>query len=44
MRQDEFEFAPTHKFWLATNYRPEIRGTDNGIWRRIRLKSRHADQ
>jgi putative DNA primase/helicase len=30
-------FDPTHKFWLSTNYRPKISGTDEGIWRRIRL-------
>lgn len=33
----EFEFKPEFKLWLATNYKPVIRGTDMGIWRRIRL-------
>ena len=37
MRQDFYEFAPTHKLFLAANHRPEVRGTDNGIWRRIKL-------
>jgi putative DNA primase/helicase len=37
MRADWFDFKPTHKLWLSTNHRPEIRGTDNAIWRRIRL-------
>ncbi len=37
MRAEWFDFKPTHKLWLATNHRPEIRGTDNAIWRRIRL-------
>lgn len=37
MRQDFFEFQPTHKLWLATNHKPVIRGTDIAIWRRIRL-------
>jgi len=32
-----FEFTPTHKLWLSTNHKPEIRGTDHAIWRRIRL-------
>ena len=35
--QQEFEFQPTHKIWFATNHKPEIRGTDHAIWRRIRL-------
>jgi putative DNA primase/helicase len=34
---DYFDFAPTHKLWLACNHKPHIRGTDHGIWRRIRL-------
>ena len=33
----EFEFNPKFKLWMATNHRPFIRGTDNGIWRRIIL-------
>ncbi|WP_343618681.1 phage/plasmid primase, P4 family [Ralstonia sp.] len=37
MRQDYFEFTPTHKLWLATNHRPTIKGTDHAIWRRILL-------
>jgi putative DNA primase/helicase len=37
MRQDYFEFTPTFKIILAVNHRPEIRGTDLAIWRRIRL-------
>jgi putative DNA primase/helicase len=32
-----FEFKPRFKVWLAANYKPEIRGTDCAIWRRIRL-------
>jgi putative DNA primase/helicase len=34
---DSFEFQPTHKLWLATNHKPRVTGTDDGIWRRIRL-------
>lgn len=37
MRQDFWDFTPTHKLWLLTNHKPRIRGTDNGIWRRIAL-------
>ena len=29
-------FKPNGKIWLTTNNRPEIRGSDDGIWRRIK--------
>jgi putative DNA primase/helicase len=32
-----FSFYPTFKIFMATNHKPNIRGTDYGIWRRIRL-------
>ena len=32
-----FTFKPTFKIWMAVNHKPVIRGTDVGIWRRIRL-------
>jgi len=32
-----FEFKPQFKLWLAANYKPEIRGADHAIWRRILL-------
>lgn len=35
--ENEFEFEPGGKIWLATNYQPRIQGTDEGIWRRIWL-------
>jgi putative DNA primase/helicase len=37
MREDWWQFAPTHKPVLVTNHRPEVRGTDHAIWRRLRL-------
>ncbi len=32
---EPFRFAPTHKLILCGNHRPEIRGQDIAIWRRI---------
>jgi putative DNA primase/helicase len=37
MREDPWEFPPSHSLWLQTNYMPAIHGRDNGIWRRIRV-------
>lgn len=37
MREDFFEFPPTHKLQLLTNHKPVVKGTDGGIWRRVRL-------
>lgn len=33
----EFEYDPKFKIWMATNHLPFIRGTDEGIWRRIKV-------
>lgn len=35
--QELFDFTPTHKIFLATNHKPDVRGTDPAIWRRIKL-------
>jgi putative DNA primase/helicase len=32
-----FRYTPAYKIWLHCNYKPGIRGTDVGIWRRPRL-------
>jgi putative DNA primase/helicase len=37
MREDWWEFDPTHKAILVTNHKPQIRGTDHAIWRRVQL-------
>lgn len=37
LHQEFFEFAPTHKLWMYGNHKPLVKGTDEGIWRRIRL-------
>lgn len=37
MKEDFWEFTPTHHVWLAGNHKPTITGSDNGIWRRIKL-------
>jgi hypothetical protein len=37
LHQEHFEFKPALKLWLAANHKPTVRGTDHGIWRRIRL-------
>jgi putative DNA primase/helicase len=37
MRENYWEFDPTHKLVIATNHLPRIRGCDEGIWRRIKV-------
>jgi putative DNA primase/helicase len=37
MREDFWSFEPSHMFVMLTNHRPIIGGTDDGIWRRVRL-------
>ena len=37
LHHEFFEFEPRFKLILSTNHKPTIRGTDQAIWRRIRL-------
>jgi len=34
---DFFDMRPEFTVWLSTNHKPQIKNTDHGIWRRIRL-------
>jgi putative DNA primase/helicase len=37
LNKEWFEYTPKYKIWFSTNHRPVIKGTDHGIWRRLRL-------
>ena len=37
MREDPWEFWPTHTLVMFSNHKPTVRGRDEGIWRRLRL-------
>lgn len=37
LHREFFDFRPNFKLWVRGNHKPQIRGTDEGIWRRIRL-------
>jgi putative DNA primase/helicase len=37
MREDFWSFKPSHTFVMLTNHKPVVGGTDEGIWRRLRL-------
>ena len=34
---DFFDFVPKFKLWIACNHRINVRGTDKGIWRRMKI-------
>lgn len=35
--KEAFDFKPQFKLWIRGNHKPQIRGTDDGIWRRFAL-------
>ncbi len=37
MRENFWEFDASHTFIMLTNHKPLVSGTDEGIWRRLRL-------
>lgn len=37
MRQDFFEFTPSHTAVMITNHKPKVSGDDDALWRRIRV-------
>lgn len=37
LNREFFDFEATFKIFLATNHKPNIRGTDTGIWSRIQM-------
>lgn len=37
LNREFFDFVPRFKLWMMTNHKPVVKGTDNGIWRRLVL-------
>lgn len=37
MREDEWSFRPSHTAFMHTNHPPRVRGSDEGIWRRLKI-------
>ena len=35
--EQPYAFFPTHKLWLMGNHKPDVVGTDEGIWRRVHM-------
>ena len=37
MREDFWQFTPSHSVFMATNHKPVVRGNDHAMWRRLKL-------
>jgi putative DNA primase/helicase len=37
LNREFFNFIPAFKLWMLTNHKPIVKGTDEGIWRRLRM-------
>lgn len=37
MHENPWNFWPSHTLFMATNHRPEIKGTDSAIWNRVKI-------
>lgn len=37
MQENFWSFKPSHTVVMATNHKPQVKGTDHAIWRRLRL-------
>ena len=37
LHREYFDFVPAFKLWIRGNHKLQVRGTDEGIWRRIHL-------
>jgi len=37
MREDFWQFKPSHSVFMATNHKPTVRGNDHAMWRRLKL-------
>lgn len=37
MRENSWDLTPTHTLFISGNHKPQVKGDDVGIWRRVRL-------